>query len=356
MKLGLYALLLCLTVAVGAVSAQDDGFMPVDSTKISAVKYEGGTLSLRFHDGASAIHPNVPEPLYKEFLNSRMKGGFYAGRIERAFPGTRTEPVVEVDPAAVVDPKAQPKMLFDEKGKPIKGAGKADPKKPAKKVAPVPLVVGGNMEPEKDAEKVNLNTPVTVPAEPAPAVVEPPATPEVPAEPPAEEVLTEPAPAEEIPSTEELLAASEEVIETEPAPVAESVPAVPEMQAEEVPAEQMEEPAAPAEAAPVSEEAPAEVVPEPAVTEELPAEPVAAEPVAPEVLAPEEITEEQVSAEPIVPEEVAPVAGDVSEASTPEVLTEPEQELEEVLDEVAPADAAAPQLRDPLRPAEAVAE
>lgn len=51
--------------------------IPVDSSAIRAIGYDGGTLTVEFHTGRVYDHPNVPYSVFVSFLRSSSKGAFY---------------------------------------------------------------------------------------------------------------------------------------------------------------------------------------------------------------------------------------------------------------------------------------
>jgi len=55
--------------------------IPVDSTVIRAVGYDGSTLTVEFHTGRIYDHPHVPPEVFKNLLQAESKGAFYNRRI-----------------------------------------------------------------------------------------------------------------------------------------------------------------------------------------------------------------------------------------------------------------------------------
>ena len=52
--------------------------IPVDSTAIAAVGYEGNTLAIEFHDNPIIYEfPRVPYSVYRELLNADSPGTYY---------------------------------------------------------------------------------------------------------------------------------------------------------------------------------------------------------------------------------------------------------------------------------------
>ncbi len=55
--------------------------IPVDSTAIRAVGYDGSTLTVEFHNGRIYDHPKVPYSVYASLMRSASKGTFYNQQI-----------------------------------------------------------------------------------------------------------------------------------------------------------------------------------------------------------------------------------------------------------------------------------
>jgi len=52
--------------------------MPVNSSAIRAVGYDGHTLSVQFHTSDTVYdHPNVPYSVYWELMNASSMGAYY---------------------------------------------------------------------------------------------------------------------------------------------------------------------------------------------------------------------------------------------------------------------------------------
>lgn len=51
--------------------------IPVNSSAIAAVGYDGHTLSVLFHSGLVYDHPGVPYPVYVALMRAGSKGRFY---------------------------------------------------------------------------------------------------------------------------------------------------------------------------------------------------------------------------------------------------------------------------------------
>lgn len=148
------ALILVFTVGCMSVAhAEGDGFTPVDSSKISGVKYDGESLVVQFVDGSTATHEGVPQKVFDQFMNSPLKNGFYLGRIDSKYPAV-SRTTVEPEPVPEVDPDSQQPMLFDIPEANTEPAAEEAPAEEA--VAPAqdtgPLVVGGMMGSDDSGE------------------------------------------------------------------------------------------------------------------------------------------------------------------------------------------------------------
>jgi hypothetical protein len=51
--------------------------IPVESSAIRAVGYDGYTLTVEFHSGRIYDHPGVPEAVFYGLLNAASKGAYY---------------------------------------------------------------------------------------------------------------------------------------------------------------------------------------------------------------------------------------------------------------------------------------
>ena len=51
--------------------------IPVDSSAIRAVGYDGSTLTVEFHSGRIYDHPNVPYSVFENLMHSSSKGAYY---------------------------------------------------------------------------------------------------------------------------------------------------------------------------------------------------------------------------------------------------------------------------------------
>ena len=57
------------------------GMIPVDSSALRAIGYDGSTLTVEFHTGGSYDHPGVPGSVYLEFMQAFSKGAYYSRHI-----------------------------------------------------------------------------------------------------------------------------------------------------------------------------------------------------------------------------------------------------------------------------------
>ena len=55
--------------------------MPVNSSAIAAVGYDGYTLTVEFRNGHIYDHPGVPNSVYREFMNASSMGAYYSHHI-----------------------------------------------------------------------------------------------------------------------------------------------------------------------------------------------------------------------------------------------------------------------------------
>jgi hypothetical protein len=51
--------------------------IPVDSSAIAAVGYDGSTLTVEFHNGRIYDHPGVPYEIFEGLMRASSKGAFY---------------------------------------------------------------------------------------------------------------------------------------------------------------------------------------------------------------------------------------------------------------------------------------
>jgi KTSC domain len=49
----------------------------VNSSAISAVGYDGSTLTVEFNNGRTYDHPGVPYSVYEQLMQALSKGAFY---------------------------------------------------------------------------------------------------------------------------------------------------------------------------------------------------------------------------------------------------------------------------------------
>ena len=63
--------------------------IPVNSSDLSSVGYENGTLYVRFNSGSLYSYSNVPESVYRELLNAPSHGKYFAAYIKNSYPYQR---------------------------------------------------------------------------------------------------------------------------------------------------------------------------------------------------------------------------------------------------------------------------
>ena len=51
--------------------------IPVNSSAIRAIGYDGSTLTVEFHNGRIYDHPGVPESMVHELMNASSMGAYY---------------------------------------------------------------------------------------------------------------------------------------------------------------------------------------------------------------------------------------------------------------------------------------
>jgi len=56
--------------------------IPVSSSNISEIGYEGTTLYVRFHHGGLYAYYNVPESVYRNLMSASSHGSFLAQHIK----------------------------------------------------------------------------------------------------------------------------------------------------------------------------------------------------------------------------------------------------------------------------------
>ena len=55
--------------------------IPVSSSAIRAIGFDGSTLTVEFHNGRVYDHPGVPEFVFHEFMDAPSKGAYYSRNI-----------------------------------------------------------------------------------------------------------------------------------------------------------------------------------------------------------------------------------------------------------------------------------
>lgn len=55
--------------------------IPVNSSAIRAIGYDGYTLAVVFHNSGRYDHPGVPESVYRSLMNASSKGSYYSQNI-----------------------------------------------------------------------------------------------------------------------------------------------------------------------------------------------------------------------------------------------------------------------------------
>lgn len=60
--------------------------IPVSSSNLSAVGYDGSTLRIQFHSGGVYDYSGVPEAIYNGLMNAASKGSYHAAYIKNAYP------------------------------------------------------------------------------------------------------------------------------------------------------------------------------------------------------------------------------------------------------------------------------
>ncbi len=59
--------------------------IPVDSSAIHAIGYDGSTLTVEFHNGRTYDHPGVPYSVYEGLMQAPSKGAYYNRNIRRRY-------------------------------------------------------------------------------------------------------------------------------------------------------------------------------------------------------------------------------------------------------------------------------
>ena len=62
--------------------------VPVESSNIAAVGYEGNVLTVAFKNGSVYTYAGVPLTIYQSLLNAPSKGQYLAKEIKGKFPHT----------------------------------------------------------------------------------------------------------------------------------------------------------------------------------------------------------------------------------------------------------------------------
>ena len=60
--------------------------IPVSSSNLSAVGYDGNTLRIQFHTGGVYDYSGVPESVYNGLMNAASKGSYHAAHIKNDYP------------------------------------------------------------------------------------------------------------------------------------------------------------------------------------------------------------------------------------------------------------------------------
>lgn len=63
--------------------------IPVSSSDIASVGYEGSTLHIRFNFGGLYAYYNVPASIYNGLLNANSKGRYFHANIKGRYGDTR---------------------------------------------------------------------------------------------------------------------------------------------------------------------------------------------------------------------------------------------------------------------------
>lgn len=63
--------------------------IPVISSNLAAVGYEGSTLRIRFKSGWTYDYYNVPMSVYENLMNASSKGSYHAENIKNVYPYRR---------------------------------------------------------------------------------------------------------------------------------------------------------------------------------------------------------------------------------------------------------------------------
>lgn len=63
--------------------------IPVNSSNLSAIGYDSGTLYVRFNSGHLYTYSNVPEFVYKNLMGASSKGSYFAANIKNYYRCTQ---------------------------------------------------------------------------------------------------------------------------------------------------------------------------------------------------------------------------------------------------------------------------
>ncbi len=63
--------------------------IPVDSSDLSSVGYENGTLYIAFNSGGLYSYSGVPASVYSGLLSASSKGRYFHANIKNAYPYQR---------------------------------------------------------------------------------------------------------------------------------------------------------------------------------------------------------------------------------------------------------------------------
>ena len=63
--------------------------IPVESSNLSSVGYENGTLYVSFHSGSTYSYSGVPFQVFQNLLNAYSKGEYFAANIKNVYPYIR---------------------------------------------------------------------------------------------------------------------------------------------------------------------------------------------------------------------------------------------------------------------------
>ncbi|MFQ9516420.1 MAG: KTSC domain-containing protein [Eubacterium sp.] len=63
--------------------------IPVSSSNLSAVGYDGSTLRISFHSGGVYDYYNVPASVYENLMNAPSKGKYHAYNIKGVYRYSR---------------------------------------------------------------------------------------------------------------------------------------------------------------------------------------------------------------------------------------------------------------------------